>query len=131
MKYYSSIGELIHSVDTMEASYRNLHTNVFIKTGDDTIKIPYKSIVAEYLPYLKETAVQTAFSPLELTRYKYKPKMLSNDLYGTTEYWSALLELNGFISLLDLTLEEPILVFEPRRFKKLINEILILEEIIK
>ena len=131
MKNYSSIKELIDSVDDMEVSYRNLHTNIYIKTGDDTIKIPYKSIVSEYLPYLRTCKVKTAFTPLEITMYRYKPKRLSNDLYKTTELWSAILELNGFISLLDLTLEKPIYVFEPRKLKKAINEILILEGIIK
>lgn len=131
MKYFSSIGELIKSVEDMEISYRNLHTNVFIKTGDDTIKIPYKSIVGQYLTFLKQTAVETAFTPEEVVMYRYKPKRLSNDIYGTTELWSAILELNGMISLLDLTLEEPILVFEPGTFKKLINEVLILEDIIR
>ena len=131
MKNYSSIKELIDSADDMEVSYRNLHTNIYIKTGDDTIKIPYKSIVGEYLPYLRTCKVKTAFTPLEITMYRYKPKRLSNDLYKTTELWSAILELNGFISLLDLTLEKPIYVFEPRKLKKSINEILILEGIIK
>lgn len=131
MKYYSTIQELIDSVSGLEISYRNLHTNAYIENKGTVIKIPYKSIIRDYLPYLKQTCVTSAFTDLEKLKYRFKPKMLSNDLYETTELWSALLEINGFISLLDFTLDKPILVFAPKPLKRILNEVMILEEIIK
>ena len=49
MAFYATIQELIDSAKDMEISYRNLHTNVYIKNKEDTIKIPYKSIIKERL----------------------------------------------------------------------------------
>lgn len=128
MQYYSTIQELIDSVNDMEISYRNLHTNVYIKNKEDIIKIPYKSIIRDYLPFLKQSVVELPLTPNEVVLYRYKPKKLSLDLYGTTELWSALLEINHLYSTVDFNLEK-VKVFEPKEFKKLLNEVLILEGI--
>ena len=50
-------------------------------------------------------------------------------LYGTTELWSALLELNGVSSIIDFTFETP-KVFNPNTFLKKLNEVMIMEGII-
>lgn len=131
MAYYATISELINSVKDMEVSYRNLHTNIYIKNNDEIIKIPYKSILKDYLNFFKDTLVESDFSVSEIHKYKFKPKKLSYDLYGTTELWSALLEVNNMMSIIDFTLDKPIKVFEPKSFKKLLNEVMIMEDIIK
>ena len=129
MAFYATIQELIDSVNDMEISYRNLHTNVYIKNKDDTIKIPYKSIIMEYLPYFKSSVVELKLSPEEVSKYRFKPKKLSYDLYGTTELWSALLELNQLYSIIEFN-KEVYKVFEPKEFMTLLNEVLILEDVL-
>ena len=132
MRFYATIQELIDSIKQEEVSYRNLHTPIYLtNNNEETIRIPYKSIIRDYLPALRKTTVMSNFSEREKIKYRFKPKMLSNDLYGTPELWSALLEVNGYLSLLDLTMERPMLVFDPREFRKMLNEVMILEEIIK
>ena len=84
MAFYATIQELIDSVNDMEISYRNLHTNIYIKNKDDVIKIPYKSIIREYLPYLQSSVVELKLCAEDAPKYKFKPKKLSYDLYGTT-----------------------------------------------
>lgn len=136
MRYYATVDELIQQIKTADISYRNLHTPVFIRytdryTGDmDTYKIPYKSVIGDYMPVLRSTAILVNFDEREATKYKFKPKMLSNDLYGTTELWSALLELNYFVSIIDFRLDKPIRVFDPQLFKNYLNEVMILEGIL-
>ena len=127
--FYPTIQELIDSVNDMEISYRNLHTYAYIKNGDDIIKIPYKSIIAEYMPYFSETVIESEMTPEEIQLYKGKPKKLSYDLYGTTELWSALLELNHMLSITEFQVEK-LKVFDPREFLPLLNEVMILEEIL-
>lgn len=127
--YYSTIQELIDSVKDMEVSYRNLHTNIYINNKGETIKIPYKSIVAEYLPILKSSAVELPLTDNEIILYRFKPKKLSYDLYGTTELWSSLLELNDVYSIIDFDFET-VKVFDPKEFVKLLNEVLIIENIL-
>ena len=129
MAFYATIQELIDSVNDMEISYRNLHTNIYIKNKDDVIKIPYKSIIREYLPYLQSSVVELKFSPEEVSKYRFKPKKLSYDLYGTTELWSALLELNQLYSIIEFN-KEVYKVFEPKEFMALLNEVLILEDVL-
>ena len=73
--------------------------------------------------------VTAELTPEEISLYKFKPKKLSYDLYGTTEIWCALLELNNVYSIIDFTMEKP-KVFDPKEFIPLMNEILILENII-
>lgn len=130
MAFYSTIQELIDSVKDMEISYRNLHTNIYIKNKEDIIKIPYKSIIQTYLPFFQDTVVTAKLNPDEIVMYRYKPKMLSFDLYGTTELWSSLMELNGVLSIVDFTLETP-KVFHPNSFMKKLNEVMIMERIIE
>ena len=129
MAYYSTIQELIDSVKDMEVSYRNLHSYIYINNGKDMIKIPYKSIIREYLPFFESIIVELPLTPEEVIDYRYKPKKLSYDLYGTTELWSSLLELNNVYSVLDFDLEQ-VRVFDPKELPKLLNEVLILEEIL-
>ena len=131
MAYYATISELIESVKDKEISYRNLHTGVYIKKNDTIIKIPYKSIISAYMPFFKEAVVTAQLTREEIFKYKFKPKSLSYDLYGTTELWSALLELNGLYSTIDFNLEKQPKVFIPKDFKKILNEIMILEGILE
>ncbi len=129
MAFYATIQELIDSVKDMEISYRNLHTNVYIKNKDDTIKIPYKSILKEYMPFLQSTVLTLQLTAPEVSLYRFKPKKLSYDLYGTTELWSALLEINRMYSIVEFNQEE-YKVFDPKEFKTLLNEVMILENVL-
>ena len=130
MAYYATIQELIDSIKTEEISYRNLHTNIYIINKEDTIKIPYKSIVRQYLPYFKQIAVDVPLTAPEIPKYRFKPKLLSYHLYGTTELWSALLELNNMVSVIEFD-RDTYKVFDPTQFKILLNEVMILEDVIK
>lgn len=127
--YYPTIQELIDSVNDLEVSYRNLHTNIYIKNKGGIIKVPYKSIIKEYLPFFQSTVVELKLSHAEVIMYRFKPKKLSYDLYGTTELWSALLELNNIYSIIDFDFEK-VKVFEPKEFIQLLNEVMILEGIL-
>lgn len=137
MKYYATIEELTAQIKGEDTSYRNLHTPIYIKTDNrftgesDTIVIPYKSIILDYMPYFRESALTLPMEEVEKSQYKFRPKRLSNKLYGTPELWSALLELNYMVSIIDFNLDKDIQVFEPKRFKELLNEVMILEGILK
>lgn len=136
MKFYATISELIDSIEEEELSYRNIHTDILLrcKNKDEdepsTIKVPYQSVLRTYLPYFKDTLVESAFKPVEQSIYRFSPKRLSMDLYGTTELWSILLEVNAMVSVSEFSLTKPIKVFDPRPFFEVLNEILVLENII-
>lgn len=128
--YYSTIQELIDQVEKKEISYRNLHTTFCIRQNDEVIQVPYKSMIREYMDLMENDAIKVSLPDDEVRIYKYKPKKLSYDLYGTTELWAAILELNKMYSTMDLTCEKPFLVFNPETVKEKINEILIQEGVL-
>lgn len=130
MKYYSTIDELIEHVEKEDLTYRNLHTTIFMDINNEIIKIPYQSLAREYIHFLEKTVVYVQMNDKEKAIYRFKPKRLSNDLYGTTELWSALLEINYKSSIIDFDCEKSVKVFDPKLLKKMINEILILENVI-
>ena len=68
-------------------------------------------------------------TPPEVSLYRFKPKKLSYDLYGTTELWDALLELNQMYSIIEFD-REKYKVFDPREFKTALNEIMILKDVL-
>ena len=63
---------------------------------------------------------------LNYEKYKFKPKSLSMDLYGTTELWSAILRINDIISISEFSLKK-IRLFTTD-ILSVLNEVLILEE---
>lgn len=128
--YYSTIQELIDQIETKEISYRNLHTTFCIRQNNEVIKVPYKSMIREYMDLMAEDAITVSLPADEVRMYKFKPKKLSYDLYGTVELWAGLLELNKMYSTMDLTCEKPFLVFNPETVKEKINEILIQEGVL-
>ncbi len=128
--YYSTIQELIDQVETKEISYRNLHTTFCIRQNNEVIQVPYKSMIREYMDLMAEDAITVSLPADEVRMYKFKPKKLSYDLYGTVELWAGLLELNKMYSTMDLTCEKPFLVFNPETVKEKINEILIQEGVL-
>lgn len=132
MAYYASISDLIKSVEDMQLSYRKLHSYATIQSGEngEYIKIPFDSITKKYMDFLSKSAIPATFNDTEISTYRYKPKRLSLDLYGTTELWHALLELNNIYSVVEFTLEKQIMVFEPKTVKKLLNEVMILEDLV-
>lgn len=128
--YYSTIQELIDQIETKEISYRNLHTTFCIRQNNEVIQVPYKSMIREYMDLMAEDAITVSLPADEVRMYKFKPKKLSYDLYGTVELWAGLLELNKMYSTMDLTCDKPFLVFNPETVKEKINEILIQEGVL-
>lgn len=81
-----------------EALVFSRDTNLF-KTKTNDIITPYQSIVCRYYDSLKSYITTMTFSGDEKDRYKYNPRFLSYDLYGTPELWAELLYINNMVSV--------------------------------
>lgn len=127
MEFYTTISDQINAMKAAEISYRNLHRVVCLDGPNGIIKIPYKSIMREYRDAFDKIVIEGNFSQREIVKYRYKPKWLSLDLYGTTEIWSALIELNKMYSILDFNMEKQPKIYNPSEFKRVLNEVMILE----
>lgn len=80
------------------------------------IRIPIYDFFTRYHDQLK-SAVQVYHLP---TRLFYQPKALSQELYGTTELWLALLRVNNMKNIAEF--QGPIInIYNPTDVKELIN----------
>lgn len=88
---YLSIQEFINKKSGTTISYQNLsYTQPF-----NDIIFPLQNILDDYIDYLKSKSVSVTFDNDEFFIYKYKPRLLSYYLYGTTELFFVILALNG------------------------------------
>jgi len=60
-------------------------------------------ILDKYQKILDEFKSSREFTTEEFEHYKYNPKALSYELYGTTELWFLLLRVNNMYSAIDFT----------------------------
>ena len=121
-----SLSEQITEAEKLEISYKSLHPSytIYNEQTNETIELPFSSITNEYKTYLLACVKSIQLSEKEKENYRYSPKKLSYDLYGTTELWADLLKLNGCVSIAEF---EPdfIRVYDPNTFKEYLNEIMI------
>lgn len=123
--------DLIEKSKLMEVSYRNLHNYVIIrdKVTEERIRTPFTSIINKYRDFLSDIIYEVTLTDVEYMRYRYAPKTLSQDLYGTTEYWFIIMELNNCITVANFN-SKVLKIYEPEGLNAIINEIMILENII-
>lgn len=125
----NSITEQIENVKDLEISYRMFHNNACvtdINTGK-RIEIPFESLINKYRDILDKITITVKLDDRLSRQYLFNPKLLSNDLYNTTELWSELLRLNNWSSVVEFK-PTKIKIYDPEKLKPFLNEILILEE---
>lgn len=126
-----TLREQIETVEGDDISYRALHSIAYISDADtgDVITVPYMDLISKYSDFLDAIVVEMTLTDELYFRYRYRPKTLSNDLYGTTELWFTLLNLNGFRSIMEFQ-PKKLKYYDPDQFKIYINEIMVLEEVL-
>ena len=67
---------------------------VFEKSDGSKMLLNFNNLAIKYMPELKYIKTKVSLSNNEYAKYKYNPKLLSFDLYGTTELWFLILEAN-------------------------------------
>lgn len=127
----ATVPEQVSLAKDMEISYRTLHPSLVISNvkDDDVIRVPYSSIINKYKDFLSTIVVEIKLDDAMREKYMYKPKMVSNELYGTTELWSEILILNNAYSVIEFR-PRVLKCYDPNRFKSFINEIILLEDVL-
>lgn len=122
----------IAEIKSNELSYRTLHDTATLtdEHSGRNIEIPFRSITNKYRNFLSNIIITLNLTEAESTKYKYNPKLLSYDLYGTTEYWNDILILNNYSSILQFTPTSTVKVYNKRSLKEYLNEIMIIENLI-
>lgn len=96
----STIEDTIDAGNEITLSYTNMSilSKLKIEGTDDTIDVPEYNVCYDYLKELIAIADKIELSDDELAKYKYRPDILSYDLYGTTTYEFIILALNQIVS---------------------------------
>lgn len=72
---------------------------VFSTNNNKKMLVNFNNLILKYMPELKEIKVKITLTNEEYAKYKYNPKVLSYDIYGTTELWFLILEANELHSI--------------------------------
>lgn len=100
-------------------SYNLENTNFYNEI--DGIQIPVKSIFFEtYRGLILNNCIKVKMSDKKLNRYRYRPKLLSYDLYGTTDLWHLILWINNMYSVTQFN-ESSIYIFNPDKLNLLVR----------
>ena len=79
------------------------HSEFQFKVKNDDVIIPYASIFSKYHHILTPYIITTTLNDYDFHRYYQKPKLMSDELYGTPELWSALMYINNIVSVANFT----------------------------
>lgn len=88
-----SIEQFIQSGQGVTLTYQNLS----LVNNFDKVELPYKNVFYDYLDDINNSSLirLVKLSEKEIAKYKYRPKILAYDLYGTTDLDFVILALNG------------------------------------
>lgn len=123
----SSITEMISNYNIEEFRYSDLYFKIINDIADNNFIFNDKCILDDYRAELKTLLVSVELTASEYADYKYNPKRLSHDLYGTTELWFLLLDANEIYSATQFDMDV-IYVYNSRIYS-IISEIITNEKI--
>ena len=128
MEIPSTMTEQVKNIEKLDISYRILHPSITIKdeASGNNIEIPFSSLTNKYREFLKSIIISIELDDAFMLKYRFKPKMISEELYGTTEFWNDILILNNCFRTCDFQ-PRVLKVYNPKKLKSYINQILILE----
>lgn len=123
----STINELISLGKEFKISNNTLSfKELLVNSNGEKYVINLNNIIDRYYDILLDHTTIVTLTDDEYERYRFKPKVLSEDLYGTQELHFLLLRLNHITSVLQFDFTE-LKVFNTNIIG-LINEIMILED---
>lgn len=122
----STIKETIELGKELEITSNTLHyKKVITNSNNENFIFSISSIFDKYYELMKERTMVIELTDAEYRKYIYKPKLLSLDLYGTTELDFLLLRLNNMTSCIYFN-KQTFKVFD-KDITTLLNEIMIHE----
>lgn len=127
----STIIEQIEDIEDKDINYRTLHVGLNVYNDDKdsrNFKVPYLSILNKHSNILSKIIITRELTSKEYAKYAFRPKLFSDDMYGTTEFWDTVLFLNNCKSVVDFRLQK-VKYYDPDKFKAFIDEIFIVEGI--
>lgn len=94
-----TIDQFIQTEQNKSVKYPNYYYQKVISEDDLHVIMNYQSIMDQYVQYIRDYITEIELSQEEMRKYRYNPKRLSFNLYGTTSYWWSIIFANQIHSL--------------------------------
>ena len=94
-----TIDQFIKTEQNKSVKYPNYYYQKVISEDDLHVIMNYQSIMDRYVQYIRDYITEIELSQEEMRKYRYNPKRLSFNLYGTTSYWWSIIFANQIHSL--------------------------------
>ena len=94
-----TIDQFIQTEQNKSVKYPNYYYQTVISEDDLHVIMNYQSIMDRYVQYIRDYITEIELSQEEMRKYRYNPKRLSFNLYGTTSYWWSIIFANQIHSL--------------------------------
>lgn len=91
----STIAEFIAFKDNESINYHNLS----FRDKYDNISYPIKNIIDDYYDELMELVEEVEMNETEYIKYRYKPRLLANDIYNNPDLDFIILTINGICNM--------------------------------
>ena len=99
----STIGEYISDYQSEQIKINSFFLKeVFKPTNGNMMLVNFENILTKYYPEFEIIKRRIELNNEEQVKYRCNPKLMSYDLYGTTELWFLILQANELKSSLDL-----------------------------
>lgn len=92
---YTLVDFIVAGKSSTDLSYSKLS---YTETKDGIV-FPVHHITNDFLYELKKDCLTVTLSDEEWVKYRYRPKILANDVYGTTEVYFLILLLNDMCDI--------------------------------
>lgn len=116
----------IHEGDFVSFSEytEELENNDYLRFDTGFIKeLNNNHIVDMFRDIIVRDKIKVTFGETERKEYRYKPKSLSNRLYGTPDLYFIILKMNNLTHPGEMDLKNPIHVMEPNNVTELVGSI--------
>lgn len=122
----STIQGVIELGKEFKMNSKDLHFKQILQnTKGENIIVNMNAVFEKYYELLLEYTSTVILTDEEYLKYRFQPKVLSRDLYGTQELYFLLLRLNHMVSVIEFD-KRNLKVFD-KKLITLLNEIMVLE----
>lgn len=117
-----TIQDQIARGNALKISTPALNYQKVLASSGDKLVINFESILTDYRYFLEKHVQVIDLDDKLYQKYRFRPKTLSYDLYGTIEYASLLLSLNNIVSVSEFDLHK-VKIYD-NDVKSFLNEVL-------
>ena len=121
MKTINNIQQFISNKPTIGTDYQNMS----LVEERDNIQFPVVNLITDdYFDEFKKASVRVELTEDEILKYKYRPKLLSYDIYDNAELYYIILRLNDLYNVKDFNLGKKYLYLIPKaKLKEYLSDV--------